>query len=327
MNCFHPREPDKLTHGWRWYSVNEHNQIASPIVGDLLPRSGVLENVYFIPSAVQMSCLVPKITLHHEKSPDVLTYGRVYGPFEYDHTMPTWGSMKCARYEATFICTTDPAKLVGAYEVPIVQTMELAEMEFIERTWGSPGVLVLNPRDLARSVDRPLRVVFVCTGNLCRSPIAEIVFAQQIRHRGLGDAVRVSSAGTHAWHSRADPRTVSTLRAHNLPATPTPTQLAAEHLSADLLVAMDRSHLAWLRSAGVPDDRMCLLRAFDPLATFSGAPDVANPYNGTLADFEHTCSTIADALPGLHCWVDHTLARDAPAHVATATRGRTAAHP
>ena len=50
-----------------------------------------------------------------------------------------------------------------------------------------------------------LHVTFVCTGNICRSPMAEKMFADQIRQRGLGDAVRVTSAGTGDWHVAAAP--------------------------------------------------------------------------------------------------------------------------
>ena len=61
-----------------------------------------------------------------------------------------------------------------------------------------------------------LHVTFVCTGNICRSPMAEKMFAHQIRERGLADAVRVTSAGTGNWHvgNCADERANRVLRAH-----------------------------------------------------------------------------------------------------------------
>ena len=63
------------------------------------------------------------------------------------------------------------------------------------------------------TADDVLHVTFVCTGNICRSPMAEKIFAEHVRREGLGDRVRVSSAGTHGWHvgSEADPRTNAVL--------------------------------------------------------------------------------------------------------------------
>ncbi|MGZ4512029.1 MAG: arsenate reductase/protein-tyrosine-phosphatase family protein, partial [Mycobacterium sp.] len=66
---------------------------------------------------------------------------------------------------------------------------------------------------------RPLHVTFVCTGNICRSAMAEKMFAGQLRRRGLADAVRVTSAGTGNWHvgERADARANRVLCAHGYP--------------------------------------------------------------------------------------------------------------
>src|SRR3954449_3932191 len=74
------------------------------------------------------------------------------------------------------------------------------------------------PRALGETApvsDRPLSVVFVCTGNICRSPIAEKVFVHEVERAGLADAVRVSSAGTGNWHvgSPADDRAEAVLLA------------------------------------------------------------------------------------------------------------------
>ena len=68
--------------------------------------------------------------------------------------------------------------------------------------------------------DDRFHVTFVCTGNICRSPMAEKIFAEHLRREGLDDRVRVSSAGTHGWHvgSEADPRTDAVLQRHGFPA-------------------------------------------------------------------------------------------------------------
>ncbi len=85
-------------------------------------------------------------------------------------------------------------------------------------------------------MSEPLHVTFVCTGNICRSPMAEKVFADQLQRRGLGDAVRVTSAGTGNWHvgSRADDRATRVLLAHALE------QLRP--LPERILMVGDRSH-------------------------------------------------------------------------------------
>jgi protein-tyrosine phosphatase len=157
--------------------------------------------------------------------------------------------------------------------------------------------------------DDSLHITFICTGNICRSPMAEKMFAHQIRERGLEHKVKVTSAGTGDWHvgSEADERANRVLRAHGYPTTHTAAQLDDDHLSADLVVALGRNHARMLAQMGVPPNRIRLLRSFDPRAG-AHVPDVDDPYYGVHADFEDTFAVIEAALPGLHDWVDEQLA-------------------
>jgi protein-tyrosine phosphatase len=163
-------------------------------------------------------------------------------------------------------------------------------------------------------VSEPLHVTFVCTGNICRSVMAEKMFADQVQRRGLGDAVRVTSAGTGNWHvgEGADGRAARVLREHGYACDHTAAQVDDDHLTADLVVALDRNHVRMLRHLGVQDDRLRMLRSFDPR---SGAhtPDVDDPYYGEARDFERTYDVIEAALPGLHAWVDERLERNGSA--------------
>jgi protein-tyrosine phosphatase len=146
-------------------------------------------------------------------------------------------------------------------------------------------------------------VVFVCTGNICRSPIAEKVFVHELERAGLADAVRVSSAGTGSWHigSPADDRAAALLRAEGYPDTHTARQIDAEQLSADLLVALDQSHRRALRAMVSEPDRVRLLRSFDPTATADA--EVPDPYYGTPEGFTDVLTMIRAAMPGLVDWV------------------------
>jgi protein-tyrosine phosphatase len=159
----------------------------------------------------------------------------------------------------------------------------------------------------------PLHVTFVCTGNICRSPMAEKMFADQLRRRGLSDAVRVTSAGTGDWHvgNGADARATRVLRAHGYSTDHRAAQVDVDHLAADLLVALGRNHVRLLRQLGVEDDRIRMLRSFDPRSG-AYALDVEDPYYGDHDDFEEVFTVIAAALPGLHDWVDERLAQNGP---------------
>lgn len=140
--------------------------------------------------------------------------------------------------------------------------------------------------------------------------MAEKMFAHQIQQRGLAAMVRVSSAGTGHWHvgSRADERAARVLQAHGYPADHRAAQLDADHLTADMVVALGRDHAHALRHLGVSDSRIRMLRSFTPDSSVH-PDDVADPYYGDYGDFEEVFTVIDAALPGLHAWVDEQLAQ------------------
>jgi protein-tyrosine phosphatase len=158
-------------------------------------------------------------------------------------------------------------------------------------------------------VSEPLHITFICSGNICRSPMAEKMFAHQIKERGLADAVRVSSAGTGGWHAGdpADQRASHVLREHGYPTGHCAAPIDDEHLAADLVVALGRNHVRMLRELGVPPTKIRMLRSFDPRSA-AHALDVEDPYYGTQDDFEDVFAVIEASLPGLHDWVDEQLA-------------------
>ncbi|MCX4098632.1 low molecular weight protein-tyrosine-phosphatase [Nocardia sp. alder85J] len=143
-----------------------------------------------------------------------------------------------------------------------------------------------------------MHVTFICTGNICRSPMAEKIFATAVEQAGLADRVRVTSAGTSGWHSGddADRRTDALLRRHGYPTGHVAAAVGPDHLAADLVIALDTTHARELARLGVPTARRRLLRSFDPDAD---GPDVPDPYYGDTADFELVREQIEAAVPGL----------------------------
>ncbi len=128
----------------------------------------------------------------------------------------------------------------------------------------------------------PTTIVFVCTGNICRSPMAEVATRTMagattlVDGTALGDQLLVTSAGTDGWHEGEpmDPRTGAALRRAGYPDHPhIAHQISRRDLDQiDLVVALDRRHQKTLRSLGADPARLVLLRAFDPsLDSSSGA--------------------------------------------------------
>ncbi|MEV4252447.1 low molecular weight protein-tyrosine-phosphatase [Spirillospora sp. NPDC049652] len=145
------------------------------------------------------------------------------------------------------------------------------------------------------------RVTFVCTGNICRSPIAEAVFRHHVDEEGLD--VEVDSSGTGGWHAgdAADSRTVAALRRAGYASAHIARQFERDWFDHyDLIIALDEGHLAELRGMA-PDGesaaKIRLLREFDPSA--GNDLDVPDPYYGGRADFDHVLELVEAAMPGL----------------------------
>jgi protein-tyrosine phosphatase len=144
----------------------------------------------------------------------------------------------------------------------------------------------------------------VCTGNICRSPIAESVFRHHVREAGLGRLVEVESAGTGDWHAGepADRRAEAALRraGYEYGGHRARQFEPSWFETRDLVVALDRGHLSALRAIAPGPSalaRVHLLRSFDPAA--GGDLDVPDPYYGGAACFSHCLTLIEAACPGL----------------------------
>jgi len=151
-----------------------------------------------------------------------------------------------------------------------------------------------------------MHVTFVCTGNICRSPVAAIVFREHVRRAGLADVVEVSSAGTGGWHvgDPADERAAKSLVDAGYSSEHTAAQVGKLHLGADLLVALDSGHARELRRLSGDPDRVRLLRSFDPDAD---GVDVPDPYYGDREGFDRVLAMTEAAMPGLLAWVRERL--------------------
>jgi len=146
----------------------------------------------------------------------------------------------------------------------------------------------------------PFRVLFVCTGNICRSPMAEIVFRWFADQARLGDRVLSTSAGTGDWHvgERADGRTLDALERRGYDGSRhRARQFTVDDFDKhDLIVALDRSHerilSTWARTPA-DVDKLALLLSFGPHA--DGGLDVPDPYYAGPAMFDDVLGMIENA--------------------------------
>lgn len=144
--------------------------------------------------------------------------------------------------------------------------------------------------DTSADPARTVSVLFVCLGNICRSPLAEGVFRHQVERAGLEHRIRIDSAGTGGWHvgEPPDPRSRDVAEAHGVSLDgQAARRVTGDDLrSYDWIVAMDRSNLSdlrRLRERHGGDGHLVLLRDFDPEP---GDGEVPDPYYGGTRGFD-----------------------------------------
>ena len=157
-----------------------------------------------------------------------------------------------------------------------------------------------------------MRILFVCLGNICRSPMAEGLFRRELERRGIDHLVEVDSAGTGDWHvgEPPDPRArraiskrgvdISHLRGR---------QVSVQDLEAfDLILAMDAENLSDLLA--LADERqMQRIRLFLDFAPEAGVREVPDPYFGEEDGFETVLDLLEAAAKGLADHVEEELRR------------------
>ncbi len=149
-----------------------------------------------------------------------------------------------------------------------------------------------------------MRLLFVCLGNICRSPTAEGVMRSLAEQAGMGERIEIDSAGTGAWHvgSPPDARASATARARGVALEGVARQVVLDDFEEfDLVLAMDRENLRALRRLAPNDEqrgRIHLLREFDP-ASAGADLDVPDPYYGAGDGFEEVFDLVHAACAGL----------------------------
>lgn len=146
---------------------------------------------------------------------------------------------------------------------------------------------------------QPCRILFICMGNICRSPLAECVFRHKSQQRGLIDRFEIDSAGTGGWHAGEppDPRVLQCAAWHSVPITGLARKVKRDDFHRfDLLVCMDEDNRDHILSMGAPPERVHLLLLFDASSTLREVPD---PYYGDANGFELVFKLVDSACEAL----------------------------
>ncbi len=153
--------------------------------------------------------------------------------------------------------------------------------------------------------DARIAVLFVCMGNICRSPTAAGVFVHRAAGRGMAGRFLVESAGTGDWHAGElpDSRARQVASRHGIELRSRARQVAREDFARfDHLVCMDRRNLRDLLALGAPQEKVRLLLSFDPQAPLDEVPD---PYGEGSDRFEEVFALIDSAC---RCLIETLLA-------------------
>ena len=156
--------------------------------------------------------------------------------------------------------------------------------------------------DTKKSNSDTTGVLFVCLGNICRSPLAEGVFQHLGEEAGVSDEFEIDSAGTGSWHvgERPDTRAIAVARAHGITLPSRARQITPEDLDHfDYVIAMDLENVRNLENmaeSSRTDVQIHLLREFDPEHTGDEVPD---PYYGGASGFEKVFKIVSQSCEAL----------------------------
>jgi len=147
-----------------------------------------------------------------------------------------------------------------------------------------------------------MSVMFICTGNICRSPTAEGVFRRLVRDAGLDGTIRVDSAATNGYHVGEPPderaQRQAMRRGYDLSALRARRIAPRDFAEFDLILAMDRSHLRILQRL-CPRENRHKLRLIMEFAPEQGTDEVPDPYYGDADQFEQVLDLLEAAARGL----------------------------
>ena len=173
-------------------------------------------------------------------------------------------------------------------------------------------------RAAAREHRIACRVLFVCMGNVCRSPTAEAVFRSRVAAAGLADRIVCTSAGTHGFNvgaaADARSRAAAARRGYDMSKARGRAIAAADFERYDLVLAMDRQNLEALREI-CPEGRQDRLRLLMEFARAHAMQEVPDPYYSTAQGFDVVLDMIEDACGAL---LEHVRAQYIEAAVAPA---------
>ena len=150
-----------------------------------------------------------------------------------------------------------------------------------------------------------MRLLFVCLGNICRSPTAEGVMRSLVEREGLAGQIELDSAGTGAWHmgSSPDGRARGAARGRGIELEGRARRVEPEDFERfDLLLAMDNENARQLRALARDQSeraKVRLLREFDPDSAARGDLEVPDPYYGAAGGFEEVLDLVEAACEGL----------------------------
>ena len=153
------------------------------------------------------------------------------------------------------------------------------------------------------SIEKQLRLLFICLGNICRSPAAEAVMRKKVEERGLSRQFHIESAGIGGWHVGELPdrrmREHASKREYELISRAQQFEKSFFQRFDYIIVMDDENYSNVMMSASNDTDRQKVLRMRDYFMTYKGEQSVPDPYYGGPSDFELALDLIEDGCEGL----------------------------